>query len=178
MKEFSTWLKDLSTKPLPGAVAAAALAAAMGAGLVAKAARVTLHRGAVDGATRTLLLDVLDLAARQQEMLVCLAEADVRAYHAVLEARSRPASPSVQREAWLQATEMPIRIAEACQSLVEQASLWLDECWPTMCADLKIGLWLLETGCRAGLEAAESNIGFSGEPLAAQSLQLRIDALK
>jgi formiminotetrahydrofolate cyclodeaminase len=178
MREFSIWLKDLSTKPLPGAVAAAALSAAMGAGLVAKAARVTLHRGAVDGATRTVLRDMIDLADRQQDALVRLAEADVRAYHAVLEARSRSASPSVQREAWLQATEMPIRIAEACQSLIEHASLWLDECWPAICADLNIGLWLLETGCRAGLEAAESNIGFSGAPAAAESLQLRIDALK
>jgi formiminotetrahydrofolate cyclodeaminase len=178
MKEFSIWLKDLSTKPLPGAVAAAALAAAMGAGLVAKAARVTLHRGAVNGATRPLLQEVIDLADRQQDALVRLAEADVRAYRAVLEARSRSAAPSVQREAWLQATEIPIRIAETCRSLVEHASLWLDECWPALCADLNIGLWLLETGRRAGLEAAQSNIGFSGEPTAAESLQLRVDALK
>jgi formiminotetrahydrofolate cyclodeaminase len=178
MREFSIWLKDLSTKPLPGAVAAAALAAALGAGLVAKAARVTLHRGAVNGATRTLLQEVIELADQQQDALVRLAEADVRAYHAVLEAKSGSAPPPVQREAWLQATEMPILIAEACQSLVEHASLWLDDCWPAMCADLNIGLWLLETGIRAGLEAAESNIGFSGEPAAAESLQLRIDALK
>jgi formiminotetrahydrofolate cyclodeaminase len=150
----------------------------MGAGLVAKAARVTLHRGAVDGATRTVLRDMIDLADRQQDALVRLAEADVRAYHAVLEARSRSASPSVLHEAWLQATEMPIRIAEICRLLVEHASLWLDDCWPAMCADLKIGLWLLETGNRAGLEAAESNIGFCGEAPAAESLQSRIDSLK
>jgi formiminotetrahydrofolate cyclodeaminase len=178
MREFSAWLKDLSTKPLPGAVAAAALAAAMGAGLVAKAARVTLHRGAVDGATPALLQEVIDLADRQQEALVRFAETDVRAYRAVLEARSRSAPPSVQREAWLQATETPLRIAEACRLLVERSSLWIDQCWPAICADLNIGLWLLQTGIRAGLEAAESNVGFCGDTPAAESLQMRIDALK
>ncbi len=178
MREFSIWLKDLSTKPLPGAVAAAALAAAMGAGLVAKAARITLHKGAVNGATRTLLQEVIELADQQQDALVRLAEADVRAYHAVLEAKSGSASPSVQREAWLQATEMPIRIAEACRLLVERSSLWIDQCWPAICADLNIGLWLLQTGIRAGLEAAESNVGFCGDTPAAESLQMRIDALK
>jgi formiminotetrahydrofolate cyclodeaminase len=176
MKEFNAWLKDLSTKSLPGAVAAAALAAAMGAGLVAKAARVTMHRGAVDGATPALLQEVIDLADRQQEALVRFAETDVRAYRAVLEARSAP--PSVQREAWLQATETPLRIAEVCRLLVECSSQWIDQCWPAICADLNIGLWLLQTGIRAGLEAAESNVGFCGDTPAAESLQMRIDALK
>jgi formiminotetrahydrofolate cyclodeaminase len=178
MKEFNAWLKDLSTKSLPGAVAAAALAAAMGAGLVAKAARVTLRRGAVSGATHTALQEVIDLADRQQDALVRLAEADDRAYRAVLEARSGRAAPSLQREAWLQATEVPLRIAEICRSLVEHSSPWLDACWPAVRPDLKIGLWLLETGIRAGLEAAESNVGFCGDTPAAESLQLRIDVLK
>lgn len=178
MREFSTWLKNLSTKPLPGAVSATALAAAMGAGLVAKAMRITLRRQAVDGATHTALQAVFDLADRQQDALIGLAEADERAYRAVLEARAKPASAAAQREAWLQATEVPIRIAEACQSLGEAMSPWLDHCWPALCPDVQIGLWLLETGKRAGLAAAESDIAFCGDTLAAESLQLRIDALK
>ncbi len=178
MREFSTWLKNLSTKPLPGAVSATALVAAMGAALVAKAIRITLRRQAVDGATRTALQAVFDLADREQDALIHLAEADEHAYRAVLEAKARPASPSVQREAWLQATEVPIRIAETCRSLVEASSPWLDHCWPALCPDLQIGLWLLEAGVSAALVAAESNIGFCGDTPQAKSLQLRIDALK
>ncbi len=40
---FDVWLHNLATKPLPGGVSAAALAAAMGAALVAKAMRVSLE---------------------------------------------------------------------------------------------------------------------------------------
>lgn len=178
MKEFSTWLKDLSTKPLPGAVAAAAVAAAMGAGLVAKATRVTLKRQAVDGATQTAFQALFDLADHQQDVLMRLAAADERAYRAVLNIGSRPTSSPAEREAWLQATEVPIRIAEACRSLVEDSSPWLDDCWPAVRPDLQIGLWLLKVGNRAGLVAAESNIGFCGDAPETESLQLRIAALK
>lgn len=176
MREFSIWLKDLSTKPLPGAVAAAALAAAMGAGLVAKAIRVTLRRQEMDSTTHAALQGVFDLANRKQDALIRLAEADEQAYRAVLEARAKP--PPARREAWLQATEVPICVAEACGSLVDVSSPWIEHCWPALCPDLQIGLWLLETGNRAGLAAAESNIGFCGDIAAAESLQLRIEALK
>jgi formiminotetrahydrofolate cyclodeaminase len=150
----------------------------MGAALVAKATRVTLQRQAVDGATHIALQAVFDLAGRQQAALMSLADADERAYRAVLGIGSMPASSPAQNEAWLQATEVPIRIAEACRSLLENASPLLDRCWPAVRPDLQTGLWLLETGIRAGLAAAESNIGFCGGAPEAESLQLRIDALK
>jgi len=42
VREFDAWLERLACKPLPGAVSAAAVASAMGAGLITKACRVTL----------------------------------------------------------------------------------------------------------------------------------------
>jgi formiminotetrahydrofolate cyclodeaminase len=150
----------------------------MGAGLVAKAARVTLQRQAIDGATQTAFQALFDLADQQQDVLMRLAKADERAYRAVLKTGSRPTSSPAERETWLQATEVPIRIAEVCRSLVDTSAPWLDDCWPAVRPDLQIGLWLLETGNRAGLVAAESNIGFCRDTPAAKSLQLRIAALK
>ena len=104
----------------------------MAAALVAKATRVTLQRQAVDGATHIALQAVFDLAGRQQAALMSLADADERAYRAVLGIGSMPASSPAQNEAWLQATEVPIRIAEACRSLLENASPLLDRCWPAV----------------------------------------------
>jgi formiminotetrahydrofolate cyclodeaminase len=178
VKDFEIWFDHLSSKPLPGAVAAAAVAAAMGAALIAKTARITLRRQELDSTSRDMLQALWDLAKCQQAALIDLADADHRAYRAVLEARSLPASAPARTRAWQQATETPIRISEACRSLLECSSPLLEICWPAVCPDPEIGIWLLETGMRAGLAAAVSNIGFCGDAPEARSLQLRIDAFK
>ena len=178
MSDFGVWLDDLSTKPLPGAVAAAAVAAAMGAALIAKTARIILRRQELDSASRDTLQALLNLAERQRAALIDLADADQRAYRAVLEAQSLPASAPARTRAWLQATETPIRIAEACRSLLECTSPLLETCWPAVCPDPEIGIWLMETGMRSGQAAAESNMRACGDAPEARSLRLRIDALK
>ena len=171
------WINDLANKPLPGAVAAAAVAAAMGAALFAKAARVTLQRRELDGPVRDEVQALWDLAGRRQAALIQLASADGHAYRAVLRAASLPASAPARISAWLLATETPIRFAEACRSLLEHSPPLLDTCWPALRPDLDIGIWLLETGVRAGLAAAESNIGSCGDAPETRSLRSRIDAL-
>ena len=144
MNDLNVWLEDLSSKSLPGAVAAAAVSAAMGAALIAKAARITLDKHHLDGAPRDTIQALWDLAERQRPLLVDLAHADNRAYRAVLNTRSLAASAPARTEAWLQATETPIRLAEECQKLVEHSAPLLDTCWPAVCPDPEIGIWLLE----------------------------------
>jgi formiminotetrahydrofolate cyclodeaminase len=178
MKDFRIWLGELSNKPLPGAVAATAVSAAMGAALIAKATRITLERQEMDGTTRGALRALWELADRQQAVLFDLAEADERAYRAVLEARSQPETTSARAAAWLQATEIPVRLAETCHALLENAYPLLNACWPVVCPDPEIGAWLLETGLRAGLAAAEGNIGSCADTPETHALQRRIDALK
>lgn len=178
VRDFGIWFNDLSTKPLPGAVAAAAVAAAMGAALIAKAARITLRRQRLDSASRDAVQALWDLADRQQAALLQLADADEHAYRAVLQTGSLPSSSPARTTAWLQATETPIRVAEVCHSLLERSSPLLDTCWPAVCPDPEIGVWLLEAGMRAGLTAAQSNIEVCGDTPEARALQLRIGALK
>ena len=177
MTDLTTWLDTLSNESLPGAVSAAAVSAAMGAALIAKAARITLHRRQLDGAAHDEVQGLWDLAARQQAALLELAGADEDAYRAVLETRSLPPSDPARTGAWMRATEVPIRIAEACQALLEPASSLLDTCWPAVCPDPEIGIWLLETGMRAGLTAAQGNLDYCGDGPEAQALQDRIKAL-
>ena len=115
MKDFDVWLNDLSNKPLPGAVAAAAVTAAMGAALIAKAARITLEKRQLDGDAQSSIQTLWNLAENQRASLVDLASADDRAYSAVLDARSSAASSSTLTRAWLQATETAIRLDEECR---------------------------------------------------------------
>jgi len=177
MRDLQSWLNALAHEPLPGAVSAAAVSAAMGAALIAKAARITLRRGQLDGAGRDEVQALWDLAERQQAALLELAGADEDAYRAVLKTHSLSPSDPARTNAWLQATETPIGVAEVCRLLLEWASPLLDTCWPAVCPDPEIGIWLLETGMRAGLKAAQGNLDYCGDGPEARSLQNRIDAL-
>jgi formiminotetrahydrofolate cyclodeaminase len=177
VKEFDAWLNDVSNEPLPGGVAVAAAASAMGAALVAKAVRVTLERQSSSEADLAELQAVLDLAQEQQGLLLELGEVDEKAFRVVLD-RARPEVQGQDgRQAWQMATDVPIRVAEACQALLAKLP-WLSEiCWPAVFPDLKTGGWLLEAGKRAGLLSAESNLHLCGSGAEAQLLRARMDAL-
>ena len=177
VRDFESWLEDLSGEPLPGGVSAAAVASAMGAALVVKAMRVTLQRRDLSGDQRAALQAVLDLARDRQTVLLHLADADERAYRAVLDSRARgPGSPA-KDEAWYEATEAPIRVAEVCHLLLGKLPRVFGLCRPAVKPDLEIGAWLLETGRRAGLLAADTNLR-TGKGEGAGAHRTRVDALK
>lgn len=183
MQDFAAWLHDLSAKPLPGGVSAAALAAAMGAALVAKAMRASLKRLDPGPEARATMQTALDLACRQQQALVDLAQADEAAYRAllktgVLKTRVRAATGPSQSEAWRRVTETPICVAEACHLLLSCLPGLGALCWPVVEPDLVIAGWLLDAGRRTGLLAAESNLPALAQDPALAPLQARIDALR
>jgi formiminotetrahydrofolate cyclodeaminase len=177
MINLHAWLNKMSAEALPGGVSAAAVASAMGAALIAKVLRTTLQRQNVNPGDRSLLHGVLALACDQQQLLMSLANADERAYGAVLQRRAGKAGFPVQAEAWHEAIEVPVRVAEVCHQMLQRLPGLLDLCWPAVRPDLEIGEWLLETGMRASLLAAEVNLqACPGDRPSA--LQARVDALK
>jgi formiminotetrahydrofolate cyclodeaminase len=178
MIDFERWLNDLSTQPLPGGVAAAAVASAMGGALVAKATRLTLRRQLAAGADARDLQVLLDLAAAQQAALLRLAGDDERAYSALLETRPLGEASPERHSAWREATEVPLRVAEACHALIGHLTGLHGLCWPPVQPDLQAGIWLLETGRRTGLLAAQKNLEAWGEGQDGNALRARIEALK
>jgi len=174
VKDLETWLNELVDKPLPGGVAVAAVAAAMGAALLAKAARITLERQIPTGAGQA----ALEAAQAQRVESVRLAEADEQAYRAVLDTRALPAQDPPRTRAWRAATEVPLRVAEVCRSLLDSTCGLRDACWPAVRTEFETGSWLLEIGGRAGLQAAESNLHAWGEGSESQSLRATIEALR
>jgi formiminotetrahydrofolate cyclodeaminase len=127
---------------------------------------------------RTALQAVLDLAYHQQPALLGLAEADERAYRAVLDSHVHRHDTPAKGDAWREATEVPICVAEACHLLLRRLPRILDLCWPPVEPDLQVGQWLLEVGLRAGLSAAESNLRAWPGDKELVPLQARMDALK
>lgn len=178
MNDLETWLDEMATRPLPGGVSATAVAAAMGAALVAKAGLLTLHRQVLDEADRAALQAVTDQALHRRTELLSLAAADCEAYQDVLDTRALPPQEPARRQAWQAATEVPILVAEACQAIEEGASRLSACCWPAVRMDLRAGGWLLESGRNAGVLAAEVNLQMWGAGAQTQPLRLRLTALK
>jgi formiminotetrahydrofolate cyclodeaminase len=118
-----------SRAPVPGGGSAAALAGAMGAGLVAMVAALTVGRAEyadVEPAAR----DLGAAAARVRDELLDLAERDSQAYDAVVRARRLPRDDEAQRAersaamaaAFALAAEIPMRTAEVSAQALELAS--------------------------------------------------------
>lgn len=178
VKDLETWLQEMVARPVPGGVAAAAVAAAMGAALLAKAARISMERQSLAGVDRENLEVAFGLAQAQSVRLMHLASADEAAYETVLDTRMLAPEASLRRQAWQAAVESPIRIAEASRTLLDSLSQVLDLCWQDVRADLLAGGWLLEASVRVCILAAESNLHAGEVGSGAGPLQDRIDALR
>jgi len=178
LKDVGNWVEAMANEPLPGGVAAGALTAAMGAALIAKAARVTLQRQQLSDADRTRVADALARSQSLRTELMTLAAADEQAYQAVLDTRRLAIEDPIRRQAWLAATEVPIQLAEACQALLDDLSKPRDVCWPVVCCDFQIGGWLLEAAKQTGLLAAESNLAAREHEPESQALQARLQPLR
>jgi formiminotetrahydrofolate cyclodeaminase len=117
-----------SSDPVPGGGSAAALAAAMGAALVAMVAELTTGRPAYaehEATIRKLRFDALD---RRNELLD-LAQQDAEAYDAVVRARHLPkeseaekaARSSALEAAMLEAARIPLRAAVVASEVLDLA---------------------------------------------------------
>ncbi len=177
MRDLETWLNEMSARPLPGGVAAAAVAAAMGAALIAKALRVTLNRQQFAAPDRAVLKETLHLTQAQQGALFRQADADVEAYRAVLDTRCLAASDPARRRAWQSATEAPVAVAEACRLLLDRLPGVVPQCWSGVCVDFEIGSQLLQAGMRAGILAAEANLSLGGAAVDGGPFRIRIETL-
>jgi formiminotetrahydrofolate cyclodeaminase len=156
--EFDAWLDQMATEPLPGGVAAAALAAVMGAALVAKVAGIGQSELASDSAGRGTLPSAAALAQASRVELLGLAATDEVAYRRVLDTRHLPAEDKARQQAWQRATTLPLLLAEACRHLLAEVDRLEDVGSPGVAVDLEIGRLLLEAGAEAGVLAVRENL--------------------
>lgn len=161
LPEFESWLDEMATEPLPGGVAAAATAAAMGAALAAKVAGIGQLQPSLHPDAQRTSPSLVDLAQASREELVGLAAADEEAYRRVLDTRHL-ADDEAKRRAWEQATALPLSLTEACRQLLSALPRLEEVGSPDVAVDLEIGRRLLEVGVAAGLLAARENLSAWG----------------
>ena len=143
--------------PAPGGGAAAAITVALGAGLAAMAARLSM-RQLPDAVEVTAAADVL---ARRTARY---ADDDAAAFEAVQAAYRLPAEPdpggrrTAIRAALTRATEVPVAIAEAAAEVAGLADRLAAQGNPNLRGDAVTGALLAEAGARAAATLVALNV--------------------
>ena len=159
-----------SSDPVPGGGSAAALAAAMGAALVAMVAELTIGRPAYaehDETTRRLRFDALD---RRTELLD-LAQQDAEAYDAVVRARHLPkeseaekaARSSALEAAMLEAARIPLRAAVVASEVLDLAERIAPIGNRNAVSDAGVAAQLAAAGLRGALLNVRINLPYLAE---------------
>ena len=161
-KQVQVFLDELgSSSATPGGGSAAALAGAMGAGLVGMACRLTIGRKRFAD-VEDELRGVLDEAEALRLRLTDLANADTQAFDQVMAAyrlpkqtRTEKATRQTSIQSALQgATRVPLETARACGALANLAAQVIDKINPNALSDAAAAALLAE----AGLKSAQLSV--------------------
>lgn len=152
---LANFLDDLaSAAAIPGGGSSAALAGAIGAGLVAMVCRVTIKYQPDTAA------DALGQAAlRADELrreLMNLIDLDGESFQRVIEA-NRTKKPEAIQAALIFATETPLRTAALSGQALALAASIKDKARLSAQSDLKVGALIAQAGLRGAIVTAESN---------------------
>ena len=161
-KQVQVFLDELdSSSATPGGGSAAALAGAMGAGLVGMACRLTIGRKRFAGVEDELRGELNEAEALRLR-LTDLANADTQAFDQVMAAyrlpkqtRTEKATRQTSIQSALQdATRVPLETARACGALVNLAAQVIDKINPNALSDAAAAALLAE----AGLKSAQLSV--------------------
>ena len=165
------YLADLaSAAPAPGGGSAAALAAGLGAALVAMTCRVTdKHAGAAPSVSP--LGELAEEADSLRRRLTALANDDARVYSDVIAARRLPVPErgTAVQDALKRATEVPERLAAESRHVLALCERIAPCARASTLSDLGVAAILADGALRAGALTARTNLagiadgGFTGE---------------
>lgn len=163
-----------SSDPVPGGGSAAALAAAMGAALVAMVAELTIGRPAYadhEATMRHLRFDALD----RRDELLSLAQEDATAYDAVVRSRHMPKDSEAERTArtaalqtaMLEAARIPLRAAVVASEVLDLAERIAPIGSRNAVSDAGVAAQLAAAGLRGALLNVRINLPYlaDDEPL-------------
>lgn len=164
-KRVNVFLEELaSSSATPGGGSAAALAGAMGAGLVGMVCRLTIGRkrfADVEDELRGVLNEAETLRLR----LTDLADADTQAFDQVMAAyrlpKETPAEQTVRQTAIQSAlqgaTQVPLETARACGTVIKLAAQVIEKINPNALSDAGAAALLAQ----AGLKGAQLNVAIN-----------------
>ncbi|HYM50811.1 MAG TPA: cyclodeaminase/cyclohydrolase family protein [Candidatus Limnocylindrales bacterium] len=146
-----------STAAVPGGGSAAAVAAAMGCGLIGMVARLSARR-AKDPASAATLEQLVPEAEALADRLMTLSQDDVDAYRAVVTARREGAAAEALAAANLRAAEVPLETARAAAAAIALHRRLQPLAWSMTASDADAAGLLLGAGFRAALANVAVNL--------------------
>lgn len=165
-----------SAAPAPGGGSAAALAAALGAALVAMTCRVTAAREAAAAEALGALAEEADALRRR---LGALADDDARAYAGVIAARRSPASSraAAVEDALKRATDVPARLAAESRNVLALCERIAPCARASALSDLGVAALLTHGALRAATLTARTNLASIADAAFTGAAADRLDAL-
>lgn len=146
-----------STAAVPGGGSAAAVSAALGAGLVSMVAKLSARKATTeqDRAALNSLYPELDQLGEQ---LLDLSQQDIEAYRAVIDARKSSAPAAELERAYERAAEVPLAVGTAAARALALAADASPRAWAMTASDLAVGNELLEAGFHGALGNVAINL--------------------
>lgn len=173
-----------SAEPVPGGGSASAVAAALGASLVAMVGSLSTGRPKfVDH--EPLLTWAIDAGHRLSDRFLAIADADSEAYAAFSAALKLPkgsddeiaARTSAMRAAARHASEVPLACMEACLELVGVAEALAGRSNTNASSDLNVAALLGEAAAKGAAANVLVNLPSTGDPDLEGELIVRVDEL-
>ena len=146
-----------SSAAVPGGGSAAAVTAAMGAALLSMVAKLSAKK-ARDEADRAVLNQTAPRLDELSRRLLELAQEDIDAYRAVLDARKSRSDADTVARAYERAADVPLSTASAAADALALGEQVSPRAWGMAASDLAVGNDLLQTGMGGALGNVEINL--------------------
>ncbi len=184
-KSVQIFLDELaSSAPAPGGGSVAALSGALGAALISMVGNLTIGKKKYADVQD----EITELTAQSEKLRVTLTdllEADVKAYRALNETMKMPRDTNEQKVArdkamdiaLKDATNVPMRIAETCVSVMALCHPAAEKGNINAVSDVGVGILLAEAGLRSAALNVLINLGYIKDELFVNESRKKLDNL-
>ncbi|MGH8881149.1 MAG: cyclodeaminase/cyclohydrolase family protein [Stackebrandtia sp.] len=164
-EEIGEWLDKLASRePAPGGGAAAAMNAAIGAGLISMVCNLTIGKPKYVEHELTMT-DVLSKSEELRAEALLLAEADTTAFNGVMSAyglakdtpEAKAARTEAIQEALVAAADVPLRIARVAADIIALAGRIMDGANVNVLSDVAVAADSANTALRSAVVNVEVN---------------------
>lgn len=184
-KTIKSFLDELaSSAPAPGGGSVAALSGALGAALINMVSNLTIGKEKYAG-VQDEITALLKKSESLRNKLADLLEEDVAVYTRLSQTMKMPRDTEEQKntrtkamdKALKAATDVPLRVAEACASVMELCRPAAEKGNVNAVSDVGVGMLMAEAGLRSAALNVLINLGWIKDDKFVSKNQKRLDAL-